>query len=136
MATFLFGLLLGTLGTWLIAVRVVGKPFSEQKDLYDKLHPEVRCTLLADSRRHLTASDLRELLGPPRDAPGGRVLQQTCPECGTDRLYYGKDYAVDFAVGADGKPHPTALSQDTVECEECGWKVMASSETNPQDREG
>ncbi len=136
MTSFLIGLLLGALGTWVVAARIFPRPSSEQQDLFDKLHPEVRSTLLADARRHLGASDLRELLDAGQTGPSGSVPQELCPQCGTNRLYHGKDYAVDFAVGADGKPRPTALSHDTIECEECGWKVTASSTTDAATREG
>jgi DNA-directed RNA polymerase subunit RPC12/RpoP len=136
MTLFLIGLVLGAFGTWVLAARTLRRPSSEQQDLFDKLHPEVRSTLLADARRHLGASDLRELFDAPQAGPSGSIPQEVCPECGTNRLYHGKDYAVDFAVGADGKPRPTALSHDTIECEECGWKVTASSATDAAEQEG
>ncbi len=136
MIPLLTGLLVGTLVGWLIASRALSRPSSEKPELYPKLPPEVRRTLLQDSRPHLSASDLRELLGAPQDGHGGYVRKQVCPQCGTDRLYHGQDYAVNFALGTDGKPHPTALPQETVECEECGWKDTASGAADGQDHEG
>ncbi len=136
MGSFLLGLLLGVMGAWLIAVRVFGRPSSDQQDLHDKLHPEVRRILSADARRHLTVSDIRELLGAAENAPGGSPLHRICPQCGSDRLYHGKDYAVEFTMGSDGKPRPAALSHETIECEDCNWKITASAETDAEESQG
>lgn len=125
MITFIIGIILGGIITWIVAYIYYKRTFRDQEKLYSKLSSNLRDWILADTRRHLSVTDLNDLLeektvDPESDYP---FPYKACPKCGSENIYQDTDIEADVDIGDGGDILQTPIYYKALQCDDCGWRV-------------
>ncbi len=124
MITFVAGIVLGGLVSWVITHVYHVLSSRDQRAVFNKLTASLRDLILQDKRAHLTIEELNTILRDRTIDPSSNdpLPYKACPKCGSDNLIRSRDYEVDVEAGDSGEPFHTATPYGTIECKGCGWR--------------